>query len=101
MTIHEAKTYIKSQLGIPEILAQLAEEAAELAQAAHKLRRAIDGTNPTPVTVDEARDNLLEEYLDVITCFDLIATPEDWARINCYDGAKLFRWVQRLKEKEA
>ena len=32
-----------------EILAQLAEEAAELAQAALKLRRSLDGTNPTPV----------------------------------------------------
>ena len=29
-----------------EILAQLAEEASELAQAALKLRRALDGTNP-------------------------------------------------------
>lgn len=31
-----------------EILAQVAEEASELAQAALKLRRALDGTNPTP-----------------------------------------------------
>lgn len=31
-----------------EILAQLAEEASELAQAALKLRRALNGTNPTP-----------------------------------------------------
>lgn len=31
-----------------ELLAQLAEESAELAQAALKLRRAYDGTNPTP-----------------------------------------------------
>lgn len=31
-----------------EILAQLAEEASELAQAALKLRRAIDKENPTP-----------------------------------------------------
>lgn len=34
-----------------EILAQLAEEASELAQAALKLRRALDGTNPTPKSV--------------------------------------------------
>lgn len=31
-----------------EILAQLAEETSELAQAALKLRRAIDKENPTP-----------------------------------------------------
>lgn len=36
-----------------EILAQLAEEASELAQAALKLRRALDGTNPTPKNVEE------------------------------------------------
>lgn len=35
-----------------EILAQLAEEASELAQAALKLRRAMDGTNPTPKSVE-------------------------------------------------
>ena len=34
-----------------EILAQLAEESSELAQAALKLRRAIDGKNPTPKSV--------------------------------------------------
>lgn len=34
-----------------EILAQLAEEASELAQAALKLRRALDGANPTPKSV--------------------------------------------------
>lgn len=36
-----------------EILAQLAEEASELAQAALKLRCALDGTNPTPKSVEE------------------------------------------------
>lgn len=38
-----------------EILAQLAEEASELAQAALKLRRALDGTNPTPKSVEECK----------------------------------------------
>lgn len=44
-----------------EILAQLAEEASELAQAALKLRRALDGTNPTPKSVEECEANLIEE----------------------------------------
>ncbi len=39
-----------------EILAQLAEEASELAQAALKLRRALDGTNPTPKSVEECQN---------------------------------------------
>lgn len=48
-----------------EILAQLAEEASELAQAALKLRRALDGTNPTPKSVEECEANLMEEFADI------------------------------------
>ena len=47
--------YIAENLSDEDILCQIAEEAAELAQAALKLRRAMTGTNPTPVTVDEAK----------------------------------------------
>lgn len=40
--------------GLPkaEVLAQMAEELTEAAQAALKLRRAMDGGNPTPISVD-------------------------------------------------
>lgn len=44
-----------------EILAQLAEEASELAQAALKLRRALDGTNPTPKSVEECLENIYKK----------------------------------------
>lgn len=44
-----------------EILAQLAEEASEPAQASLKLRRALDGTNPTPKSVEECLENIQEE----------------------------------------
>lgn len=44
-----------------EILAQLAEEPSELAQAALKLRRALDGTNPTPKSVEECLENIQED----------------------------------------
>ena len=47
--------YVKGKLQPAEILAQLAEEAAELGQAALKLRRAILGTNPTSVSEEEAK----------------------------------------------
>lgn len=36
-----------------EILAQLAEEASELAQTALKPRRALDEANPAPKSVEE------------------------------------------------
>lgn len=48
----ELITKIVEHLGMNEILCQLAEEASELAQAALKLRRAYDGKNPTPKTVE-------------------------------------------------
>ena len=57
-------------------LAQLAEEAAELAQAALKLRRALDGTNPTPLRESEARAALAEERTDVSLAF-VIRTGSD------------------------
>lgn len=57
--------YIAQKLSQEDILCQLAEEASELAQAALKLRRVITGTNPTPVSEDEALRNLHEEIIDV------------------------------------
>lgn len=94
--------YIAANLSDEDILCQIAEEAAELAQAALKLRRAITGTNPTPVTTDEAIDSLFEEYGDVIGSFLV------WAKKNNLDNeiyemsneniySKFDRWVQRIK----
>ena len=79
-----------------EILAQLAEEAAELAQAALKLRRAMDMTNPTPVTVQEAGNRLLEEIADVIVCENQIFGI-DWCVIDEICTRKLGRWEGRLE----
>ena len=64
------KTEILAQLAEEASeLAQLAEEASELAQAALKLRRALDGTNPTPKSVEECEENLLEELADIKVAF--------------------------------
>lgn len=51
---------------------QLAEEAAELAQAALKMARIIRGENPTPVTPEEASVNVIEEFTDVAVCAKLL-----------------------------
>lgn len=60
-----------------EILAQLAEEASELAQAALKLRRAIDKENPTPKSQAEATDDLIEEIADVQLCLEVLFYGSD------------------------
>ena len=55
-------------IGSAAMLEQLAEESAELAQAALKVARILRGDNPTPVTLKEAEEHLVEEYTDVYQC---------------------------------
>lgn len=85
---------IHIDLPADEILAQLAEEAAELAQAALKLRRVMDRRNPTPVTYKEAWDNLIEELGDVKICalaLDVEPNEENMQK-------KVERWEKRLED---
>ncbi len=92
--------FIKRVLPLTEILAQLAEEATELAHAAHKLRRAIGGMNPTPVKPEEARAKIMEEYGDVLNCMMVLSVqPSENEYIQERREFKLERWVSRLKEK--
>lgn len=50
----------KDYLTRETLLCQLAEEAAELAQAALKERRTLTSDNPTPKTYQNAHTDLLE-----------------------------------------
>lgn len=88
---------IKQHLPPDELLAQLAEEAAELSQAALKLRRALTGINPTPVTVDEARKSLVEEAADVYNVLGLLLDAADNAEIYEIIRRKKARWLNRLE----
>ena len=84
------------KIGEPAMLEQLAEEAAERAQAALKLARIERGENPTPVTEDEAYKNLVEEYTDVETCareLCLRADPE-------IEAAKRQRFYDRISTQD-
>ena len=97
--------YIAENLSDEDILCQIAEEAAELAQAALKLRRAITQTNPTPVSDEEAVDSIIEEYADTIGAFEIWAAKcgGDGVRLVGYDlaeiiDAKYARKVKQIKE---
>ena len=95
--------YIAENLSEEDILCQIAEEAAELAQAALKLRRAITQTNPTPVTVEQAADNLIEEYGDtVVACVAYFMKHGliDRKHVDILEksNTKYNRWAQRIKE---
>lgn len=91
---------IREMLDKTEILAQLAEEAAELAQAALKLRRAIDGKNPTPKSIAECEVALDEEIADVELCLCLLGFASD-EHINTQSLImfhKEVRWLSRIRE---
>ena len=78
-----------------EILAQTGEEAAELAQAALKLRRALTGENPTPKSIAECLDDLQEEIADVLIVLFSIANK---LQIDLYD-AFLKKERENIKRK--
>ena len=90
---------IQENMPLAELLAQLAEEAAELGHAALKLRRVIDGKNPTPVTYDEAYANLKEEIADILLLMNVLEldTPQISGEYIQIMLAKSERWVRRMK----
>lgn len=88
---------IKQTVPMPDLYEQLAEEAAELAQAANKMARVLRGTNPTPKTEEEARNNLIEEYTDVVSVgTNILDIHPDWL-IGDY---KLYRWRNRIERND-
>ena len=91
--------YIHNELGIEELLCQLAEECAELTQAALKLRRAYTSKNPTPVTIEQAVVGLLEEIADVRLCTEtLLLNEDDESEIKATIDYKTERWANRIRE---
>jgi len=86
---------ITDKIPVTELLAGLAEEATELAQAALKLRRCYDGTNPTPADPDIQYECFLEEIGDVELYLDHMSINRQV--IADYKAAKLERWKKRLE----
>lgn len=76
------KKRITEYIGVPAMLEQLGEEAAELAQAALKLARVMRQENPTPVTEQEAKSHLIEEYTDVVQCAEDLGLFVDISQIK-------------------
>lgn len=95
---------IASKLGARERLEVLAEEAAELSQAALKMIRAYKmggAVNPTPVTPNEALENLFEEIADVELAEEALGLYYmSRRRISKIKEEKRKRWYERLKGAE-
>lgn len=90
---------IIESLTLDDLLIQLAEEAAELAQAAAKYYRVTHGANPTPVTLDAARNALIEEIADVNVAAEAVRREMG---ISCdeiaeVEDAKIERWRRRVE----
>lgn len=91
---------IKSKIGKPAVLEQLAEECCELAQISLKRARILRGENPTPKTITETDANFLEEIADVLNCISVIADELDMNEVRNVQKKKLNRWKKRIMEVE-
>ena len=92
---------IRQIMPLAEIMTQLAEEAAELSQAALKYRRTLSNSNPTPITRHEAEKILLEEIADVKLCLHVsgFEAVRHKIQVNRTITAKAERWLKRLVER--
>lgn len=87
-------------VGTPALLDQCAEEASELSQASLKMARKLRNENPTPKSITDIRDDLIEEISDVLLSVDYVMhccniSNEDLAQVIT---EKQVRWIDRLNE---
>ena len=86
-------------MGLPpqDLYAQLAEEGAELTQAALKCIRAQGySKNPTPLSCEDALQNLREEINDVLIAAYVLGLVD---RSCVKDWHKLVRWAERIEKR--
>lgn len=86
---------VRDVLGKEEMLAGLAEESCELGQAALKLRRALDGLNPTDKPVIDADEDLQEEIADVLLYAWMCNIDTGLVAETIYKKSR--RWCNRMK----
>lgn len=92
--MNEYKKIVQETLTERDLLEQLAEEAAELSKAALKLIRASGmNKNATPVTREQAAENVLEELRDVLIAAEALGI---WLGDHKMDSYKWQRWAERV-----
>ena len=85
--------FVLTELSTRTLLEQMAEEAAEVSQAALKLIRARGNGNPTPMDAEEAWEWLEEEMSDLFMC----ATLLNLDLLEPLDNPKWERWAERIR----
>ena len=94
---HE-KCRIRKKLTRDDIVCGIAEEAAELGQAALKYRRTLPTSkNVTPVSVTEALEHIEEEIVDVLMYFEVMGYPLEALVAQAQSSPKWKRWLERLE----
>lgn len=91
--------YIRSRLSENAKWNLVAEEAAELAQAALKVSRILDGTNPVRGDFRGCTEKYLEEFQDVLNAFEILNFDDPNYR-NQQKVFKLNRMEKALREAE-
>lgn len=100
---------IANKVGKPAMFEQLAEECCELAQASLKMARILRKENPTPVSIEEAERNFIEEFADVniaaLYPFSIIEYPgmtKEYVKLllNEFFDSKINRWYDRIHKEE-
>lgn len=84
---------VVEKIGEAAALEQLAEESAELAQAALKYARKLRGENPTPKETNELVHNVVEEYTDVVVCAMCLKLNPNFEIMF----SRLKRWQERIQ----
>ena len=92
--------YIANNISELAVLMALAEEASELNKAAMKLARAkglLD--NPTPISVAQAENDLIEEYNDLLNCIVMLHKVSGLmvSENAVLRDSKYRRWAIRIK----
>lgn len=93
--------FIRGNLDRTALLLGIAEEAAEVIQAAMKVSRAFrDVFNPTPVTLEEAEKVLKDELKDLLLVLFVSEIDIEALLYESLseDNAKIDRWVERIKK---
>lgn len=96
-------TAITNALAADDLLIQAAEEAAKLAQALTKYYRVLHGVNPSPVSLTEAREHVIEEIADVNVANGALMrklgiTGDEVADV---EAEKIERWERKMEFKQA
>lgn len=93
------KNFIRAHVSNRALLLQLAEEAAEVSQAALKLIRAMPNSdNPTPITFNQACNDLTDELYDVVIAADILGLTLSTKQIPD-NHPKVVRWAERIRAK--